>query len=98
MKRHKPGNDERPTQIEHVDRREVISLAREREDGVGARVDAPTDSAGEVHAQEREAGLGQRIDEVPNEVLPIWTKPVVLTPKRHDPTTGVTAGHRDDPV
>ena len=41
---------------------------REGEDRVGAGVDRPVDSAGEVGAEERESRIGYRVDEVADEV------------------------------
>src|SRR3954451_8898177 len=73
--------------LNHVAQREIrvpISFPRESQYGIGPRFDASVDEASKMHAKKWKLGIGHRIDQTLDQILAIWSKLVVFTPKRND--------------
>src|SRR5690606_41879313 len=73
--------------VKGIARREArlaVSLALEGQEGIGARLDATVDPAGEVYAQEGKLGVRHRVDQVAHQAARRGLEIVVFAAGRDD--------------
>src|SRR6185295_1917388 len=75
-----------------------VSLSRERDHGIGARVHHAAYMACQVQAEKRKPRIGNGIDQVAHQVTTVRTQGVVLTPEWDDSKVEASSRHPRDSI